>query len=355
MEYLFGKKDSHRVREGQSNSMRNEIAALPSDRLLNTNADDLSSYFAERFHVEVPVLLLEGMVADQRETQIDVSRDRMRYISDRSRPFLITGTQINVEIPFHGNADVFQIKPSSWDTMPPQATVQSGCLIYSMTGTDMTPDTVKQAVERWLAAVQKYLGWLAHDFTEWNQGLRATARSIIDGRREKLLADQNLLAGLGIALKPRADAPTTYSAPEVRRKVEPRMPAATPGPYKPEPVLEENEYKKILGIITSMAHVMERSPKAFHGMGEEDIRTHFLVQLNGHYEGGATGETFNYDGKTDILVRSGSRNVFVGECKVWGGPKILTETIDQVLGYLTWRDAKAAIILFNRNRISRRS
>ena len=67
--------------------------------------------------------------------------------------------------------------------------------------------------------------------------------------------------------------------------------------------------------------VMERSPSAFESMGEEDLRTHFLVQLNGHYEGQATGETFNYEGKTDILIRTEGRNIFIAECKYWGGPK----------------------------------
>ena len=32
------------------------------------------------------------------------------------------------------------------------------------------------------------------------------------------------------------------------------------------------------------------------------------------------------------------------------GPKAFTETIDQILGYLSWRDTKAAIILFVRNK-----
>jgi hypothetical protein len=39
-------------------------------------------------------------------------------------------------------------------------------------------------------------------------------------------------------------------------------------------------------------------------MREEDLRQHFLVQLNGQYEGQATGETFNFQGKTDILIRA---------------------------------------------------
>jgi hypothetical protein len=95
---------------------------------------------------------------------------------------------------------------------------------------------------------------------------------------------------------------------------------------------------------------MERSPSAFKSIDEESLRSHFLVQLNGHYEGQATGETFNYSGKTDILLRVDGRNIFIGECKYWGGPKKLLETLDQLLSYASWRDTKVALVIFNRNR-----
>jgi hypothetical protein len=128
------------------------------------------------------------------------------------------------------------------------------------------------------------------------------------------------------------------------------MPPATTGAFKPEPGLEVAEYEHILDVVESMVKVMERSPKAFQDIDEEALRTHFLVQLNGHYEGQATGETFNYEGKTDIMIRSGDRNIFIAECKFWDGPAKLVETINQLLGYLSWRDSKAAILLFNRNK-----
>jgi hypothetical protein len=94
---------------------------------------------------------------------------------------------------------------------------------------------------------------------------------------------------------------------------------------------------------------MERSPSAFTKMGEEDLRQHFLVQLNGQFEGAATGETFNFKGKTDILIRVQDRNIFIAECKFWSGEKGFLDTITQLLGYLSWRDTKAAVIIFNRN------
>jgi hypothetical protein len=119
--------------------------------------------------------------------------------------------------------------------------------------------------------------------------------------------------------------------------------------HKPEPVLDEETYRQILKIMDGMAHVMERSPSAFAKMGEEDLRQHFLVQLNGQFEGAASGETFNFTGKTDILIRVQDRNIFIGECKFWGGEKAFLDTVTQLLNYLSWRDTKAAVIIFNRN------
>jgi hypothetical protein len=72
--------------------------------------------------------------------------------------------------------------------------------------------------------------------------------------------------------------------------------------------------------------------------------------LNSQFEGQASGETFNYQGKTDILIRANDRNIFIAECKFWKSPKTYAETIDQLLGYLSWRDTKSAILIFNRNK-----
>ena len=66
----------------------------------------------------------------------------------------------------------------------------------------------------------------------------------------------------------------------------------------------------------------------------------------------ATGETFDYEGKTDILIRSEGEEYFITECKYWNGPKKLSDTVDQLLSYTSWRDTKAAIVIFNRQKNS---
>jgi len=121
-------------------------------------------------------------------------------------------------------------------------------------------------------------------------------------------------------------------------------------PYKPEPALEMKQYEEVLGVISNMAIALERTPSVFANMEEEHLRDFLLVMLNAIFEGQATGETFNREGKTDILIRVENRNIFIAECKIWDGPKTLTGAIDQLLGYLCWRDTKAATIAFSRRK-----
>ena len=49
-----------------------------------------------------------------------------------------------------------------------------------------------------------------------------------------------------------------------------------------------------------------------------------------------------------IMHRVKGKNIFIAECKFWQGPKSLFKTIDQLLGYASWRDTKTAVLLFNR-------
>ena len=176
-----------------------------------------------------------------------------------------------------------------------------------------------------------------------------TMHAAIRLRIAKLKQDTAIIGGLKYNLKARDDAPHTFEAPTVRRRI-------FSVPTKPEsrgeltPILAEDHYQHIISILVLMNQVMERSPKAFAKMGEEDIRTHYLVQLNGHYEGNATGETFNLEGKTDISIRVDGTVIFVAELKFWNGPRSLSEAIDQLLGYVTWRDTKTALIIFARRK-----
>ena len=158
-----------------------------------------------------------------------------------------------------------------------------------------------------------------------------------------------MVSSLGLPMKRWPDSAVVNAIPVTRKKRPVELPPCPKEAFKPEPALPDAEYDYTLTVIDRMSQNIERSPSTFVHMEEEQIRDLILVNLNGHYEGGATGETFNAQGKTDILIREDGRNVFIAECKFWKGPKSLIKAINQILGYLTWRDTKAALLLFCNN------
>lgn len=234
--------------------------------------------------------------------------------------------------------------------MRPRGAVTSDEVHFEYRTIDNEGGRLKSDFEQNLKEVQQYLGFVRENTDQFNAGLANQVRQLIENRRQKLLKDQGLADSLGFPIRKRNDAAQTYSVPVARKRLAIQLPKATSQPFKPEPILEMQAYEEILATISNMSLVLERSPKAFDGMREEDLRMQFLIALNGQFEGKATGETFNYEGKTDILIRVEGRNIFIAECKFWTGSQGLSDTVDQILGYASWRDTKTAILLFNRNK-----
>jgi hypothetical protein len=208
---------------------------------------------------------------------------------------------------------------------------------------------LKDLFEGELSQIREYLNWMKTDAEQFNRELETLARERITLRADRIRRERGVAASIGFPMRRRQGAPETYVAPAMRRKAPVTMPPATHS-GKPESILEMAEYENILRIVASMVDVMERSPHTFRNIGEEELRTHFLVQLNGQYEGQASCETFNFEGKTDILIRVEGRNIFVSECTMWYGAEKLNHKIDQLLGYATWRDSKLALLVFNRTK-----
>ena len=324
---------------------------MESNRLLNTAPADMAAYLESKYAIAPLTMNVDpsSWAAEEAECQIDVSGDPNRmFLEERIGPVYVPGQRITVEIPFEGEAELFRCRASTYTTSVPRGEIGAGIVILTWESPHDVSRDLRPEIDRQVQSIKQHLLWVNADVASYNGALTADALAAIESRRKRLLANQGRLAQLGIPLKMRADAPTTYALPSVRRKVAPQLPQATSAAYTPEPALDVQLYDHILTVVQGMAHVMERSPSAFSKMDEEALRQHFLVQLNGQFEGQATGETFNAAGKTDILLRAGDRNVFIAECKFWRGPKEFGEAIDQLLGYASWRDSKTAILVFNR-------
>jgi len=325
-----------------------EIEHIEAGDLMGTSVEDWCEYFTGRFAFEVPVLLDSEISVDQQEVDLNLSHEPGR--DARHGPVIVRATEVTFFVPFQGDHDLFRFRPNQWSTRPPRANVGSTELKLSYVRRDHDALAARREFDGALGEIKQWLSWLGQSVDPFNNDLPQTARQRIIARREKVLKDHEMVAALGFPLRKADQARRTYVVDGPRRRIEPRRPSASGTAFTPEPELEMVHYEQILGTIGDMVSVMERSPKAFQTMGEEDLRDQLLVGLNASYEGAATGETFNFEGKTDILIRNQGRNIFVAECKIWSGPKRLTDAIDQLLGYASWRDTKTAIIIFNRTR-----
>lgn len=335
-------------------SIVSEINSLDNNYVLKASLSELEEHFLDKVLIEPLVLHSEKRyIKNQSGTKIDVSRDFRRglFPDEVAR---VQGTKIDIAIPFEGNADLWGIRASQYSLSGyPEIEVRNNEIIFSISFPDDSAQSSQllAEIDRNTKSLSGAVENLKNDVTNHNNSAPNTIKQALARKRTLAQSTTGAIAALGIPVKRVGEEPT-FTIPAKRRTKPATLPIVTTGKYEPEPVLDEKEYQHILEILRSMSLVIERNPSSFASLDEEAIRDHFLLQLNGHYEGGATGETFNASGKTDILIREGNKNVFIAECKFWRGQKVFTEAINQLLGYLTWRDSKCALLVFNKTKDS---
>lgn len=326
-----------------------KVAEIPAQQLLSLSENDLVSTLVEDHRMESVAMTREDIYVDEpREVALDMTGN-FRYDTFPGERSIVPGTSVTVHVPFTGTSLQLMARPSTFTLNTPHARIKANELLFDFQAPTLDGATVRKEVEGLLTNIEGNLRNGVPQIDRHNERLAKEVQEAFAKRKQRLLDSQGMVASIGFPLK-RRELPQTYSIPMTPRRPKIVMPTPTSPAFKAEPALTNDDYEAILQIIQDMNLVMERSPHAFATMKEEDIRTHILVQLNGHFQGQATGETFNYNGKTDILIRVQNRNVFIAECKFWNGEKALLETIDQLLGYSSWRDTKTAIVLLNRRK-----
>lgn len=325
------------------------LQAYDPDKLLLTAEDDLIAYLVGLGQVdEVSLQRDEAYALDPTEitkpTRDDIAIDRIYG----RRKYQVT--RWTLVVPILGDPKLLGLRASTYSLSPPRAEITSYELRIHY-DTDYGPGTVDQIrsfFDRSLGEIEQSLGFTNKDIAAHNRALTSEIPGMVSARRAKHLADKRLQTDLGYPIKQRADS-SAYSVPVNRRQLTPKRPTPpqpTETAFMPEPRLADKDYEAALEVLQNARNALERSPSTTNKLTEEQIRDILLVLLNGQFKGQASGEVFNGRGKTDILIRVEDRNVFIGECKFWGGPKKFTDALDQLLSYTTWRDTKAALLIF---------
>lgn len=354
-ELLFYEGDLGEELRQHKQKIQQKVDSIPQAQFLSTPVDILVQHIVDEFHIEPLTLYEDRMVMDQQETKVDVSGDFDRAFPRNSGPYHAPGIAITISIPYTGDQGLWKMRPSAWRSTFPHAAVAAvgrdgiGHVKLNVSqASDRGPEPIKQQVDSILDDIRFYLENQRRQVEQENQGLEGQVRAAIQTRRERLEKHASIVSALNIPLRRREGVPPIEPIPIKRKLVRPLPPAPKEG-FKPEPGIPDADYEHILAVIRHEGRTFEATPKTYSVHDEEGLRDIILAHLNGHYEGGATGETFRRKGKTDICIEDSERAAFVAECKVWRGSKELATACDQLLGYLTWRDCKAALLVFNKH------
>lgn len=332
-------------------SIDSEIESTSENYILTVSEEQYSEYLTNKYSVELPEIHFSEVYADHYEKEVfaeDFPNGFHVYPGEKYKKQVI-----QFFVPISGNPEVLKYFPGI-----NSITIGGGITNFEVENSNLKlevidfyndPNKVKQFFDENVNNSHRKYDDLISDLKMFNSSLSSHITGKIRERKTKFLQKNEFMSSLGVPLKKKFDTSETFSVPKphLRTKINIIKPSISNEVFKPEPTLDNEIYNQILKLINDIGKNFERLPSIYKDKGEEDLRDHIIMTLDPNFEyGSVTGETFNKTGKTDIQLRFDSSVIFIAECKFWTGEKGYLKTISQLLNYLTWRDTKASVIIF---------
>jgi len=334
-------------------TVHQEIYAEDKSYLLNVNDEEYIQHIVDKY-------TLDTVSVDPDSLQIDETDEIVTQGEDDifGEPMESRHVRYVCEIGYSGEQKTFELKSTSGLMWNIEVTFTSDSLMTFAVDDYMNNNAqVKVDIEREKTNLVQKVSELNGGIQGFNSQLRSTVTTTLANRKAEIEKYNSSLIDLGIPIKKKEQVPQTFAIP-----IENRQPRVTvenieqsksapkaAKPTLPDPTLADSIYQEIITTTHDVGKVMERLPKLYTDRDENSMRDLFLLYLEPRFTS-AGGETFNGAGKTDILIRYKNSNVFIAEFKYWEGKKLFTDAVSQLFGYITWRDSKAALIVFNRNK-----
>ncbi|WP_308367735.1 MULTISPECIES: hypothetical protein [unclassified Microbulbifer] len=347
---IFAERELRDFLEATKSNVVRSIESEKDDYILNVNEDDYIAHKIAETTVENIEIHTDDIYASSSEQMIPAEYFPSSFYVHSGKSY--KKDVIKFHVPISGNIQLIHCIPSSRILWSMDIEINKTEFCFEIINFNDNVDEIVREKDSNMRSIMQQCDNVRSEVERFNQTLEQHVRSAFNSRKERIKKSSGVLASLGVPIKKAASAPDTFSipAPQKRKKTVLSKPQVKETGFTPEPSLDQSTYNDILQLIHDVGKEFERLPSLYAGKEEEHLRDHFLMMLEPNFEGSATGETFNKTGKTDILLRHEGTNVFIGECKFWKGEKSFLSTISQLLGYLTWRDSKAAVIMFVPNK-----
>jgi hypothetical protein len=200
-QHLFSEWDMFTVIEHQRSEAARYVQQITAAQLQAAPEDELVDQIVERFRLNVPVMK-KPYVAEGGESRVDVSRDPMRVIRNRSQPFYVPGTRVTIAIPFEGDRDLFKVLPNQFNFMRPVAEIADNEIRLTYTQAEANADAITAAYTKTLQQIEEYLNWQRPSADGFNAQLKTLVKQRISERKQKLTAGAKMIDALGLPTRP---------------------------------------------------------------------------------------------------------------------------------------------------------
>lgn len=347
---LFSSGDLQSLLDQKLKEIKGIIERIPKEQFLGVPIESLVEHTKQSLVISPLALIEDQMRVDTKEIRVDVT-GRFEYDFGDGDRVVTDGYQVTFFIPFSGDPGLWRMRPGIWFSSEPNGEIDDQnrllkiiCAYPGNAGAEKYKGDLESSINqiRRLIESQKKL------IDQYHEKLPTAIKECISNRRTRIEKLHGITAALNIPLIKKEGMPE-FKPIELNKRIPFPLPKVPKESLSPEPAISDEIYDLLLSIIRHAGASFEGNPQTFLTLGEEGLRDNVLSHINVVFEGKATGETFRKYGKTDIRIEEESRSAFVAECKLWSGEKNLLDALTQLLGYLTWRDCKAALIIFNKD------
>ena len=329
--------------------LKNEIEEKSKDYILGVDEEEFKNYLISKHTIDL-------LIIDFNSEHIAEPIVNMEWVEgpfSRGEKYRTETYTFTISFSFSGSSLLFNVRPSTCAMVTTDLFIneRNRTVSFSFTIYNQNADEFKLAKKDYLYRAFTNYKSINHIAEDWNKGLRGIVNSYFKVKKEKYQKENNFFAAINV--KVNKDTTSVFTAPTITKKIIPQPTVSKAKEFSSEPMMSREMYDDILKVIYDSGKNMEKKPALYKGKDEEGLRDQFLFVLETRYDGTtATGETFNRGGKTDIILKfaNDSSNLFVAECKFWHGSSEFLKAISQLFDkYLTWRDSKAALIIFVTN------
>lgn len=346
----FNEIQFYDFQNGRHADIINEIQSKGKDYILKIDEKEFINYLNDKYILEPLAIHTETESFDtpyiSKERLTDYQYERGFYESE--------SYTFTIKYHYSGSDELFHVHTNPWNMTSYEITLdtRSKIVSFSFKIYKQDPTEFLNMKTQCFGNAFSNLENANNNATDFNRTLRDSIIRAFQKEKDKYLKENDFFTAINIKVNP--DTVSVFTAPTITKKIIPQPSISNKKEFSSEPMMSKEMYEDVLRVIYDSGKNMEKKPALYVGKDEEGLRDQFLFVLETRYEGTtATGETFNRSGKTDIILKyaKDGSNLFVAECKFWHGASEFLAAISQLFDrYLTWRDSKAALLMFVKNK-----